>query len=130
MAKKPAPLFQAACKFGRAGFGAHTGSIGVTISEKAVPEAKRHLFIGTTLEVSLSLDPEPGNQQLDGMDDAWEEVQLRVSAKRISVSDADVSFGLTFDKDLMTGDQAKRFAGKGGSIRVLQQIDSSSADAA
>lgn len=130
MAKKTAHLFQAACKFGRAGFGAHTGSIGVTISEKAVPETKRHLFIGTTLEVSLSLDPEPGNQQLDGLDDAWEEVQLRVSAKRISVSDADVSFGLTFDKDLMTGDQAKRFAGKGGSIRVLSQVDSSAADAA
>jgi hypothetical protein len=126
MAKgKVSAIYSAACKFGRAGFGAHSGSIGCKIPEKAMPEECRHLFIGTTLEVLLSLNPEPQRSgTLPTMQDAFESVQLQVHAKRISVSDSEVGFSLNFDKSQMAGDTAKTFAGQGGSIVVLRQLES------
>lgn len=127
---KSKSLFAAACTFGRVGFGKESGSIGVKIPERAMPSDKRQLFISTTLDVVLSLDPDPASATLPGMEEAHDRIAIQVTTKRISVGDSDISLGLTFSKDQLTGEQAKLFAGQGGSLSVLKQVEGISEAAA
>ena len=80
------------------------------------------MFIGTTLDVLLSLDPEPTSRPLASMEDAFGQHRVTVTARTISINEQEVGFTLKFAKDAMPGEFLKELAGQNGSLIVLEKL--------
>ena len=116
-------MFSVGCMFGRAGFGAESGSVSVKFPDGVLSAGNQSVFIQNNLLVTISTNPTPpgGPQQsLPGMqeEDAHEQRTLQVSAKRISIGENDVSVTLKFDKKAVSADFLSTIAARAGSLIV------------
>jgi hypothetical protein len=114
-------MFSVGCMFGRAGFGAESGSVSVKFPDGVLSAGNQSVFIQNNLCVTISTNPTPpgGPQQsLPGMEDSHEQRTLQVSAKRISVGQNDVGVTLKFDKKAVSADFLSMIAARAGSLIV------------
>lgn len=114
-------MFSVGCMFGRAGFGAESGSVSVKFPDGVLSSANQSVFIQNNLLVTISTNPTPpgGPQQsLPGMEDSHDQRTLQVSAKRISVGENDVSVTLKFEKKAVSADFLSEIAARAGSLIV------------
>ena len=114
-------MFSVGCMFGRAGFGAESGSVSVKFPDGVLSAGNQSVFIQNNLCVTISTNPTPPGspqQSLPGMEDSHEQRTLQVSAKRISVGENDVSVTLKFDKKAVSADFLSMIAARAGSLIV------------
>jgi hypothetical protein len=128
--EKQPVLFSVGCMFGRAGFGAESGSVSVKFPDGVLSASNQSVFIQNNLLVTISTNPTPpgaAQQSLPGMDDAHEQRTLQVSAKRISVGENDVSVTLKFEKKAVSADFLSTIAARAGSL-IVHEILSGDAE--
>jgi hypothetical protein len=114
-------MFSVGCMFGRAGFGAESGSVSVKFPDGVLSAGNQSVFIQNNLCVTISTNPTPPGspqQSLPGMEDSHEQRTLQVSAKRISVGENDVSVTLKFEKKAVSADFLSMIAARAGSLIV------------
>ena len=123
-------MFSVGCNFGRAGFGAESGSVSVKFPDGVLSASNQGVFIQNKLKVTISTNPTPpggAQQSLPGMEDTHEQRTLQVSAKRISVGENDVSVTLSFDKKHVSADFLSTIAARAGSL-IVHEILSGDAE--
>jgi len=123
-------MFSVGCMFGRAGFGAESGSVSVKFPDGVLSASNQSVFIQNNLLVTISSNPVPpgGPQQtLPGMEDNHSQRTLQVSAKRISVGENDVSVTLKFEKKAVSADFLSEIAARAGSL-IVHEILSGDAE--
>lgn len=123
-------MFSVGCMFGRAGFGAESGSVSVKFPDGVLSANNQSVFIQNNLLVTISSNPVPpgGPQQtLPGMEDNHSQRTLQVSAKRISVGENDVSVTLKFEKKAVSADFLSEIAARAGSL-IVHEILSGDAE--
>lgn len=125
--EKEPVMFSVGCMFGRAGFGAESGSVSVKFPDGVLSASNQSVFIQNKLRVTISTNPTPpgsAQQSLPGMEDSHEQRTLQVSAKRISVGENDVSVTLKFDKKDVSADFLSEVAARAGSLIVHEILSS------